>query len=190
MRRVPVGLKTRGSSGTRALGRCGVLREFVRARWVRACVRVAWSAARPPRLRRFLHPAVLKKRTESEKYLVPSATDCKVCTLFQKRARSIRSTRQLGWRENLRILRLAFYRRYVLIGRPTEFIDGAFTVSVKFTDRPDFNDVLRSDFQDLVSSRYRHACVPSLKPRTSASSNALARGARPHRRRRRVLPGR
>ena len=48
-----------------------------------------------------------------------------MCTLFQKRARSIRSTRQLGWRENLRILRLAFYRRYVLIGRPTEFIDGA-----------------------------------------------------------------
>jgi hypothetical protein len=38
-------------------------------------VRVAWSAARPPRLRRFLHPAVLKKRTESEKYLVPSATE-------------------------------------------------------------------------------------------------------------------
>jgi hypothetical protein len=46
-------------------------------------VRVAWSAARPPRLRRFLHPAVLKKRTESEKYLVPSATTAKCAHFFK-----------------------------------------------------------------------------------------------------------
>lgn len=126
----------------------------VRARRVE-CGASAAPSSFPP------HPAVLKKRTESEKYLVPSATDCKVCTLFQKRARSIRSTRHLGSRENLRILRLAFC---VLIGRPTECIDGAFTVSVKFTDRPDFNDVLRSDpgsRQLTISTCVRHVAKAS-----------------------------
>ena len=51
-------VKTWGSSGRGGFGRCGVLREFVRARWVRACVRVAWSAARRPRPR----PAVVAKK--------------------------------------------------------------------------------------------------------------------------------
>ena len=51
-------VKTWGSSGRGGFGRCGVLREFVRARWVRACVRVAWSDARRPRPR----PAVVAKK--------------------------------------------------------------------------------------------------------------------------------
>ena len=100
-------MKTRDSSGRGGFGRCGVLREFVRARWVRACVRVAWSAARRPRHR----PAVVAKislfrfrpRTGKQSHVVRHQNRKSLREIFRFHLRELRRAGLLADREKERI---------------------------------------------------------------------------------------
>ena len=100
-------VKTWGSSGRGGFGRCGVLREFVRARWVRACVRVAWSAARRPRHR----PAVVAKislfrfrpRMGKQSHVVRHQNRKSLREIFRFHLRELRRAGLLADREKERI---------------------------------------------------------------------------------------
>lgn len=109
-------VKTWGSSGRGGFGRCGVLREFVRARWVRACVRVAWSAARRPRPR----PAVVAKKISRFLYVFALAHGKQSFVQnFEKPSRNLFIFGNFGAdREKKRI-------KGLLIGFPSDFIDRA-----------------------------------------------------------------
>ena len=109
-------VKTWGSSGRGGFGRCGVLREFVRARWVRACVRVAWSDARRPRPR----PAVVAKKISRFLYVFALAHGKQSFVQnFEKPSRNLFIFGNFGAdREKKRI-------KGLLIGFPSDFIDRA-----------------------------------------------------------------